>query len=219
MCQMNNVARNKIIVNFKFFTHTWCVSLKIIHIYKGKIAALHTQETLLMDAHGERAQTERQTVLGCIKCSRCFIGVGFIYLTHISTSCIFFSWFQLLQPSQRDPGGDCGPFTILQHVHTHTSWPDRVAPRSGPNPVTDLRRVTSRRHIMAHCITSYRHTRNDLKALVGVLCLLVKTQQKRRSAVTHPPEKPAKITETRGKNKKRDTHISCFFQFHQYCLS
>lgn len=35
-------------------------------------------------------QKDTQTVLGCIKCSRCFIGVGFIYLTHISTNCSFF---------------------------------------------------------------------------------------------------------------------------------
>lgn len=165
----------------------------------------------------EHKQKDTQTVLGCIQCSRCFIGVGFIYLTHISTYCIFFFLIStlaaLLETQAR-----------LRAFHyssarTHTSWPDRVAPRSGPNPVTDLRRVTSHRHAMAHCIASYRHTRNDLKALVGVLCLLVKTQQKRCSAVTHPPEKPAKITETRGKNKQRDTRISCFFQFHQYCLS
>lgn len=135
----------------------------------------------------------------------------------------FFLEFQLLQPSEIDPAWDRWPFTGLQHIHAHIPQPDRAIPESGlsqswtqsGNRPKACGLIITTRHITAHCTTSYQHTCSDrnLKALVGVLCLLVKTQQKPCSAVTvleYPPEKPAKITETKQKHKKRDTYLLLF---------
>lgn len=40
-------------------------------------------EALFHPKSQKQRQKDTQTELGCIKCSRCFIGVGFIYLTHM----------------------------------------------------------------------------------------------------------------------------------------
>lgn len=129
--------------------------------------------------------------------------VSFIWHTFLLL--YFFLDFNSCSPLKTDPGWDCGPFTILQNIHSH------VLARPGCASIwtqSGNRSEAIYHHITAHCITSYRHTHIDLKSLVGVLCLLVKTQQKLCSAVLHPPEKPAKITETKGKNKKRDTSLA-----------
>lgn len=165
----------------------------------------------------QNKQKDTQTGLGCIKCSRCFIGVGFIIWHTCSTSCVFFFFleFQLLQPSEIDPAWDRWPFTGLQHIHVHIPQPGWAIPASGltqnwtqsGNRPKECGLLITTHHITTHCTTSYQHTRSDrnLKALVGGLCFLVKTQQKPFSAITvlvYPPEKPSKITETKQKKER-----------------
>lgn len=147
---------------------------------------------------------DTQTGLGCIKCSRCFIGVGFIYLTHMFTKCVFFNLLNFNPFSHLciDPAWDRWPFTGLQHIHAHR-------PGSDPRCKDSSSPLTTTQHTSPHHTNKPCSDRN-LKALVGVLRLLGKNLCVCCLHLRIASWKTCENNRNQTKYKKRDRPLSNF---------